>query len=131
MKKDKINNFPPKIKNQLEKPTGLAPNEIFAPSEEGEGQTLAESYREADVHSVSISTGNTSKFWEKFAQQMINKDVRKKMTWIISFYHPSTKAWNGWTTRKASFEKELKNYNLFLDKGIEFIIREKDPIERR
>ena len=133
-----------RIKNKLEGSSkGLAPNEIFVPTTDADAIILAENYRDKNTHSISISSGYVGKLWEQIVKALEIPTVRKKPNWVISVYHSELKNYNKWETKKPQLRKHLNNLEdwLSVTKGkgadeetlqkINFIIREKNPIEKR
>jgi hypothetical protein len=133
-----------RIKNKLANSTkGLASNEIFVPTSDTDGTTIAEAYRDKDTHSISISSGYVGKADDKILSELASDVVLKKTTWVISVYHPELKHWNAWDKKKTELRKKLNNLEAWLKvtrgKGadeeilqeITFTIREKNPIELR
>ena len=133
-----------RIKNKLLNSTkGLAPNELFVPTTQDEGISIADGYRNKTTHSIAISSGYKGKVFEQIISAIANDEVRKKNTWVISVYHTELKHYNTWEKKKSELKNELANLENWLlvtrGKGedeevlqkVEFIIREKNPINTR
>ena len=133
-----------RIKNKLANSTkGLAPNEVFVPTSDTEGVTIADAYRDKDTHSISISSGYVGKLYEQIISALASDVVIKKSAWVISVYHSELKNYNAWDKKKVGLRKKLDTLENWLlvtrGKGadeeilqkITFTIRVKDPIELR
>ena len=141
-KPTQIQGLKTRIKNKLANTTkGLAPNEVFIPTSDSEGATIAEAYRDKSTHSISISSGYVGKLYEQIMSALASDVVLKKTAWVISVYHSELKNYNAWDKKKTGLRKTLNNLETWLKvttgKGVDeeilqnitFTIREKNPIQ--
>lgn len=126
-----------KIKNQMTKPSNLAPGEVFVPMDEATATSYASNLRKENTFALSVSSGRLGKVFEKFVEALKHKEALNATSWIIYVYHPTELAFANWTGKQKEFETNVKNLEKFAegyDKNgnivrKQFFVRVSDQIE--
>lgn len=129
-----------KLKNQMTKPSTLAPGEVFVPMDEDSATAFAANLRKEGTFALSVSSGRSGKVFEKFVEALKHKEAMNATSWIIYVYHPTELAFAKWTGKKQKeFETNISNLEKYSQgydsKGNiirkQFFIRVSDQIEQQ
>ena len=126
-----------KIKNQMTKPSNLAPGEVFVPMDDAQATAYASNLRKENTFALSVSSGRLGKVFEKFVEALKHKEALNATSWIIYVYHPTELAFANWPSKQKEFETNVKNLEKFAegyDKNgkivrKQFFVRQSDQIE--
>jgi hypothetical protein len=125
-----------KIKKQLLKPSGLAPNEKFVKTTKAAAQEEANNeYKDKTTHCIITSSGMLRGFFNEWSKSLSSKAVRSKKDLVVLYYHTGIEYWNNFAKNKIEFEKKLDNMNLLIQaqggSGYNIMYREINPIQKK
>ena len=125
-----------KIKKQLLKPSGLAPNEKFVPTPKAAAEQEAiDEYKDKNTHCIPVTSGMYRSFFDTWSKSLSSKAVRSKKDLVILYYHTGIESWNNHPKKEVEFRKQLEDLNNLIQaqggSGYNFIFRTINPIQKK